>query len=93
MVGNFVVFLKKIFYLSLYLGKPQEVLQERARVRIFNLHNRDLVLRCHQHIIISVEYGCQIETSGKQQRRKGCVSRNTSLPKKGKFFLQYTVLY
>lgn len=56
-----------------HLGKPEEVLHEGAGVRIFNLHNRNLVLGSHQNIVISVEYGCQIETSGKTNRKRAWV--------------------
>lgn len=54
--------------MSVYLGEPQEVLHKGAGVGIFDLHDGNLVLRSHQHVVVSVEYGCQVETPGKDHR-------------------------
>lgn len=59
-----------------YLGKPQEVLHEGNREGILNLHDRNLILRRDQNVVVSVEYGGEIETSGKRQ--------NTSVTKSAK---------
>lgn len=50
-----------------YLGKPQEVLHERHREGILNLHYGYLILGRHQNVVVSVEYGGEIETSGRRQ--------------------------
>lgn len=47
--------------LATYLGEPEEILHEQARVGVINLHHRDLVLVGHQDVVILVEDGCQVE--------------------------------
>lgn len=50
-----------------YLGKPEEVLHEGNREGILNLHDWNLILSCHQNVVVPVEYGGDIETSGRDK--------------------------
>lgn len=65
-----------------YLSKPEEVLHEGNREGILNLHDWNLILGRHQNVVVSVEYGGEVETSGRRQ--------NTSVRKTAQQFLTQT---
>lgn len=64
--------------IRVYLSKPEEVLHEGHREGILHLHDRNLILGRHQNVVVSVQYGGEIETSG---RRQNSSSLRRALPK------------
>lgn len=55
--------------MTTYLGEPEEILHEQARVRVINLHHGDLVFVGHQDVVILVEDGCQVKTPALEGRQ------------------------
>lgn len=83
--------LKELFWSGLYLCKPQEILHERVGVGIFHLHYRNLIFRRHQHIVVSVHYCCQVQTSEFIQKKRSIFTQ--PLLKSMTLFLKMTYLF
>lgn len=55
-----------LFGLTTHLGEPGEVVDDGGGAAL-DLHQRDLILSCHQDVLLMVEHGGQVHTPGEMR--------------------------
>lgn len=55
--------------MTAHLGKPRKVVDDRGGAAL-DLHQRDLIFRCHQDVLLVVEHSGQVHTPNEMREAK-----------------------